>query len=71
MPPGSPSQFASNKGRLPWPVDGTVTDTFGERNHPVYKNVKLPFNNGVTVTTAAAAPVKAVWTPSRPSTAAS
>jgi murein DD-endopeptidase MepM/ murein hydrolase activator NlpD len=38
-----------------------VTDTFGERNHPVYKNVKLPFNNGVTVTTAVAAPVKAVF----------
>ena len=55
------NEFASNKGRLPWPVDGTVTDTFGERNHPVYKNVKLPFNNGVTVTTAAAAPVKAVF----------
>ena len=55
------NEFASNKGRLPWPVDGTVTDTFGERNHPVYKNVKLPFNNGVTVTTAVAAPVKAVF----------
>lgn len=55
------NEFASNKGRLPWPVDGTVTDTFGERNHPVYKNVKLPFNNGVTVTTAVAAPVRAVF----------
>lgn len=54
-------EFAANKGRLPWPVDGTVIDTFGERNHPVFKNVKLPFNNGVTVATPAAAPVKAVF----------
>ena len=54
-------EFAANKGRLPWPVDGTVIDSFGERNHPVFKNVKLPFNNGVTVATPAAAPVKAVF----------
>lgn len=55
------NEFAANKGRLPWPVDGTVIDSFGERNHPVFKNVKLPFNNGVTVATPAAAPVKAVF----------
>ena len=54
-------EFAANKGRLPWPVDGTVIDSFGERNHPVFKNVKLPFNNGVTVATPVAAPVKAVF----------
>lgn len=54
-------QFAANKGRLPWPVAGTVVDSFGQHTHPVFKNVQLPFNNGVTVATAAGAPVKAVF----------
>lgn len=42
-------QFEANKGKLPWPVDGPVVDPYGQRYHPVYKNVKLPFNNGVTI----------------------
>ena len=54
-------QFAANKGRLPWPVAGTVVETFGQHYHPVFKNVKLPFNNGVTLATAAGAPVQAVF----------
>ncbi len=53
--------FAANKGRLPWPVNGAVLESFGQHNHPVYTNVKLPFNNGVTVSTAAGAPVSAVY----------
>lgn len=44
------NEFASNKGRLPWPVEGVVTDRFGKHQHPVYKNVELPQNNGVTLT---------------------
>ena len=55
------SSFASNKGKLPWPVDGTVTGSFGEHPHPVYKNVMLPFNNGVNVTVAKNSAVKAVF----------
>ena len=55
------SSFAANKGKLPWPVDGTVTGSFGEHPHPVYKNVMLPFNNGVNVTVAKNAAVKAVF----------
>ena len=54
-------QFAANKGKLPWPVAGTVVDTFGQHYHPVFKNIKLPFNNGVTLSTTAGAPVKAVF----------
>jgi septal ring factor EnvC (AmiA/AmiB activator) len=54
-------QFAANKGRLPWPVAGTVIETFGQHYHPVFKNIKLPFNNGVTLSTGAGAPVKAVF----------
>ena len=54
-------KFATNKGRLPWPVEGTVIDTYGQHYHPVYKNVKLPFNNGVTLAVNRGAPVKAVF----------
>ena len=30
------SSFASNKGRLPWPVEGTVIESYGQHYHPVY-----------------------------------
>ena len=55
------NEFAGNKGKLPWPVRGTVVGQFGEHYHPVYKNVKLPFNNGCNIATAAGEPVKAVF----------
>ena len=55
------SSFASNKGRLPWPVEGTVTGSFGSHPHPVYKNVTLPFNNGVNVAVVRNCAVKAVF----------
>ena len=55
------AEFAGNKGKLPWPVSGTVVGQFGQHNHPVYKNVKLPFNNGCNIATAAGEPVKAVF----------
>ena len=55
------SSFASNKGRLPWPVEGTVIESYGQHYHPVYKNVKLPFNNGVTLAVARGAQAKAVF----------
>lgn len=54
-------EFANNKGRLPWPVSGTVVEGFGQHYHPVFKNVKLPFNNGVTIAVARDAEVKAVF----------
>ena len=43
------AEFAKNKGKLPWPADGPIVDKFGEKYHPVYKNVKLPSNNGVDI----------------------
>ena len=55
------SSFAANKGRLPWPAAGTVVDSYGQHYHPVYKNVKLPFNNGVTLSVARGTQVKAVF----------
>ena len=43
------AEFSANKGKLPWPVEGVVVDRFGQNYHPVYKNVKLPYNNGVSI----------------------
>ena len=53
--------FASNKGRLPWPVEGTVIESYGQHYHPVFKNVKLPFNNGVTLAVSRGTQAKAVF----------
>ena len=55
------SGFAANKGKLPWPVSGTVVGRYGQHYHPVYKNVALPFNNGLTIATSAGADVKVVF----------
>ncbi len=54
-------KFEANKGKLPWPADGPVVDHFGQRFHPVYTNLKLPFNNGVTIALAAGTRIKAVF----------
>ena len=54
-------EFAANKGKLPWPVNGTIVGRYGKHKHPVYKNVELRFNNGVNISTAASEPVKAVF----------
>lgn len=55
------NEFAANKGKLPWPVEGVVTDRFGKHKHPVYENVELPQNNGVTLTVRKGAQAKAVF----------
>lgn len=55
------AEFSKNKGKLPWPADGSVTDRFGQRFHPVFTTVKLPFNNGIDIATAKGAEVKAVF----------
>ena len=55
------NEFAANKGRLPWPVEGAITERFGKHNHPVYTNVELPQNNGVTLVVKQGAQVKAVF----------
>ena len=54
-------QFESNKGKLPWPADGPVVDHFGQRYHPVYTNLKLPFNNGISIALGQGSTVKAVF----------
>ncbi len=54
-------EFAANKGRLPWPVEGAIVERFGKHKHPVYQNVDLPQNNGVTLAVNQGAQVKAVF----------
>jgi len=55
------SEFASNKGKLPWPAEGPVVEGFGQHNHPVYTNVKMPFNNGVNIALSPGTSVKSVF----------
>ena len=44
------SEFEQNRGKLPWPLrQGFITEKYGEQNHPVFKNLKLPFNNGIGI----------------------
>ncbi len=54
-------EFATNMGKLPWPADGPVVDSFGKHYHPVYKNVELPFNNGMNIALAKDTAIKAVF----------
>jgi murein hydrolase activator len=54
------SSFASNKGKLPWPVDnGVVTVPFGTYSIPG-TTIKGD-NPGITISTSVGAPVKAVF----------
>lgn len=54
--------FSLNKGKLPFPVaQGVVVEQFGIHPHPTLKNVKLPFNNGINISTKPGSGVKAVF----------
>ena len=45
------SNFQSNKGRLPWPVDrGSIVSKFGKVAHPVLSGITL-MNNGIEIST--------------------
>lgn len=44
------TEFAKNKGKLPWPVDkGFITGRFGTQPHPVVKTITVS-NNGIDIT---------------------
>ena len=55
------AEFSRNKGNLPWPADGPVVDRLGQKCHPVYKNFKLPPNNGVDIALSKGTKVRAVF----------
>ena len=55
------AEFAKNKGKLPWPADGPVVGRFGVHYHPVYKNLKLPPNNGFDIALPKDEEIKAVF----------
>lgn len=55
------TEFSKNKGLLPWPADGPVVEPFGERYHQVYKNIKLPKNNGIDIALKSGTPVCCVF----------
>ncbi|OYU97729.1 MAG: hypothetical protein CFE21_05425 [Bacteroidetes bacterium B1(2017)] len=52
--------FESNKGKLPWPVAGSIGQSFGEHAHPTLKGVTTT-NNGIDIITTSNAPVKPVF----------
>lgn len=55
------NSFAANYGKLPWPVEkGVITGKFGKQPHPVISGVTIE-NNGITISTEKAAPVRAIF----------
>ena len=54
-------EFASNKGKLPWPAEGAVVERFGVQYHPVYKQLKLPDSDGISIALNDGDQVKAVF----------
>ncbi|MFL5754522.1 MAG: murein hydrolase activator EnvC family protein [Bacteroidia bacterium] len=55
------SDFAANKGRLPWPVvKGVITENFGEHEHPTIKGF-IENNTSVGITTSKGSSARAVF----------
>lgn len=55
------SNFESNKGKLPWPVNkGVITEGFGEHAHPILRGIKTN-NNGLNISTDKGALARAVF----------
>ena len=55
------ANFEANRGRLPWPLEkGVVTQGFGRQRHSVVKTTTIQ-SNGVTIATAPATQVRAVF----------
>lgn len=55
------SSFATNKGKLPWPVArGYISETFGEHAHPVLRGIKTT-NNGINIRTGTEEPVRTIF----------
>ena len=55
------SEFASNKGNLPWPLSkGVIVQFYGKQKHPVFSGVET-FNNGIDIATDKNTVVRAVF----------
>lgn len=54
-------EFSSNKGKLPWPAEGPVVETFGVHYHPVYTQLKLPDSDGISIAVDNGTKVEAVF----------
>ena len=55
------AKFGDNRGKLPWPVSGVVIQKFGQNYHPVFKNLKMPYNNGINISAPAGSNANAVF----------
>lgn len=51
-------EFAALRGRLMWPVSGTIIRGYGKHTHPKYGTVTM--NNGVDISASSGAPIVAV-----------
>jgi len=55
------NSFASNKGKLPWPVkQGVITAQFGKHPHPVLEGIVIN-NNGIDISTTKGATSRAIF----------
>lgn len=55
------NSFASNKGKLPWPVaQGVITAQFGKHPHPVLDGIIIN-NNGIDISTTKGANARAIF----------
>lgn len=55
-------KFAASRGKIRRPVnEGVIVEPYGQSNHPVFKEVKLPFNNGINVSSGQNSPAIAVF----------
>jgi len=52
--------FAENKSRLPWPVNGFISQRFGRQPHPVLRGIMVE-NDGVNIQTNQDENVKAIF----------
>ncbi len=55
------SNFAKNKGKLPWPTSqGVIVKNFGQQNHPLLKNIKIE-NDGIDIQVEAGSTVQSIF----------